>query len=61
MINVAQAQAALKALEGDQVIMTKAQYGQMLVELSRGNAARITLTNARSIMNAGAGAAGLSL
>ena len=60
MIDVARAQSALEAIDGDQVVMTKKQYGDMLTEVARGNAARITLTNVRSIANAGAFAAGLN-
>lgn len=60
MINVPSALAALKAIEGEQVVLTKAQYSEIMTEVARGNAARMTLTNARSIMTAGALAAGIN-
>ncbi|RZF64290.1 hypothetical protein EWE75_12145 [Sphingomonas populi] len=60
MIDVARAKAALDAIDGEKVVLTKAQYAEMLTEVSRGNAARILLTNARSIMSAGALAAGIN-
>ncbi|WP_242148899.1 hypothetical protein [Sphingomonas sp. BAUL-RG-20F-R05-02] len=60
MIDVARAKAALDAIEGEKVEITKEQYAQLLTEVGRGNAARITLTNARSIMSAGALAAGIA-
>jgi len=60
MINVPRALAALHAIEGEQVVLSKAQYSEIMTEVARGNAARMTLTNARSIMSAGALAAGIS-
>ena len=59
MINVVRARAAAAITPGETIAMTKAQYGQMLDQIALGNAARIRLTNIRSIANAGADAAGL--
>ena len=59
MINVPRALAALNAIDGEQVMLTKAQYSEIMDEVARGNAARILLTNTRSILGAGAAAAGL--
>jgi hypothetical protein len=60
MINVPRALAALDAIEGEQVVLSKAQYGEIMGEVARGNAARMTLINARSVMTAGALAAGIN-
>ncbi|MDF0489193.1 hypothetical protein PX554_13715 [Sphingomonas sp. H39-1-10] len=60
MINVASARAALDAIEGEKVELTKAQYSEILTEVARGNAARISLTNVRSILGASALAAGIN-
>jgi len=60
MIDVARAKAALEAIEGEKVEMTKEQYSTLLSEVARGNAARMTLINARSILTAGALAAGIN-
>ena len=60
MINVSIARAAAASTPGDTIAMPKAQYNQMLDQVALGNAARMRLTNIRSIVNAGVGAAGLS-
>lgn len=59
MINVAKAIAELEAMDQDEVLVPKAQYAELLSEVALGNVARLRLTNVRSIVNAGAGAAGL--
>jgi hypothetical protein len=60
MINVVQAREAIPNTDAADMVISKEQFSLMLDEIARGNAARIRLTNIRSIANAGASAAGLS-
>lgn len=58
MINVAQSRAAVAAMHGDIVAMTKAQFAELLAEVEIGQNARRALTNIRSVVAIAASASG---
>ncbi len=60
MINVVHARASIAATAGDEMVIDKGQFAQMLDEIELGNAARMQLTNVRSIVNSGAQRTGLA-
>lgn len=59
MINVVHARASIATTAGKDIVIDKAQFASMLDEIELGNAARMQLTNVRSIVNSGARRTGI--